>query len=79
MEVPRLEVELGMQLPAYTMVIVMLDLSHISDLCQIYATTHSAGSLNPLNEARDQTHIFMGTSWVFNPLSYTRNSNPGRV
>ena len=30
--------------------------------------------LNPLGEARDRTHILMGTSWVLNPLSQNRNS-----
>ena len=40
-------------------------LHHSSQQCQI---------LNPLSKARDQTHIFMVTSRVLNPLSHNRNS-----
>ena len=61
MEVPRPGVESELQLPAYITVIAMPYLSHVCDLphsswqCQI---------LNPLNEARDRTHILMDTSQV---------------
>ena len=71
MEVPRLGVELELQLLAYATVTVMTDLSHICDLgrslwqCQI---------LNPLSEARDQTLILTDTSRVLNPLSNSGNS-----
>ena len=30
--------------------------------------------LNPLSQARDQTHVLMDTSQVRNPLSHSRNS-----
>ena len=59
MEVPRLGVELELQLLAYATVTVMTDLSHICDLgrslwqCQI---------LNPLSEARDQTLMLTETT-----------------
>ena len=65
----RLELEL--QLQAYTTVTATQDLSCIFDL------SHSLQQhwiLNPLSEARDQTHILMGTSWIFNPLSHKENS-----
>ena len=49
--------------------------------CQIEATsaTYAAAcgnprSFNPLIEARDQTCIFMDTSWILNPLSRNWNS-----
>ena len=67
MEVPRLVVELELQLQAYATAIAILDLSHIFNLhhslwqCQI---------LNPLREARDQTHILRNTmsgSWPAEP------------
>ena len=59
MEVPRPEVKLELQLPAYTTAIATLDPSYIHDL------NHSSRQhqiLNPLNEARGQTSILMGTS-----------------
>ena len=55
MEVPRLQVESELQLPAYTVAIAMPDPSHICDLRRI---------LNPLNKARDRTHILTDTGQV---------------
>ena len=58
MEIPRLGVELELQLLAYTTAIAMPTLSHICDprrslwQCQI---------LNPLSEARNQTCILTDT------------------
>ena len=59
MEVPRLEVPVELQLPAYTTATAVLDLSHVCDL-QHSSQQHQI--LNPLREARDRTRILMGTS-----------------
>ena len=56
MEVPRPDVQLELQLPAYTTATATPDSSCICD------PEHSSGqrrTLNPLSEARDQTHTFM--------------------
>ena len=61
MEVPRLGVESELQLPAYTAATATQDPSHIFDL------RHSSQQhwfLNPLSEARDQTHNFMVPSRI---------------
>ena len=71
MEVPRLGVEEGLQLPAYTTATAVPDLSQDMDLphhswrCQI---------LNPLSKARDRTHVLMDTGQISFPLSHNRNS-----
>ena len=71
MEVPRLRVELELQLPAYTTATVMLDPSCVCDLrytflrCQIF---------NLLSKARDQTGILPDTRRVLNPMSHNGNS-----
>ena len=62
MEVPRLGVELELQLPAYT--IAMPDSSHV---CNLHHSFQQCRILNPLSEAWDQTHILVDTS----QLSYT--------
>jgi len=59
MEVPRLRVKSELKLPAYTTATAMPNPSRICDL------HHS--SQQPLIEARNQTYIFMNTSWVQNP------------
>ena len=51
MEVPRLEVESELQLPAYTTAIAILDLSCTCDLHHI---SQQCWILNPLSKARDQ-------------------------
>ena len=60
MEVPRLGVELKLQLPAYTTATVIQYPSHVCDL------HHSSWQclLNPLSKARDQSCILMVTSEV---------------
>ena len=54
MEVPSLGVK--SQLPTYATATAMQDPNHVYDLPQLKAM--------PLSEARDQTHILMGTSHV---------------
>ena len=71
MEVPRLGVQLELQLLAYTTATAMPDPSHIWDLRH---SLQQRWILNPLSEARDQTHILMDTSPVLNPLSHIRKS-----
>ena len=64
MEVHRLWVELELQLPAYTTATAIQDLSHV---CSLHHSSWQCWILNPLSEARDQTHILMDTSCVLNP------------
>ena len=59
MEVPRLGVELGLQLPAYTTATATSDPSHS---CDLQHSSRQLLMLNPLSEARDPTHIFRDTS-----------------
>ena len=61
MEVPRLGFESELQLPAYTTATAMLDLNHV---CDLHHSSWQYWILNPLSEARDQTHILMNTSQV---------------
>ena len=58
MEVPMLGVKLELQLPPYTTAIATPDLSHICNLCH---SLRQHWILNPLSEARDQTHILTDT------------------
>ena len=71
MEVLRLRGELEVQPLAYTTATAMPDLSHIQDLCH---NLWQCQIVNPLSEARHQTHILMDTSWVVNLLSHNGNS-----
>ena len=61
MEVPRLGVESELQLPAYDTATAMRDPSHVFDL---HHSSWQRRILNPLSEARDQTHILTDASWV---------------
>ena len=61
MEVPGQGVNLELQLQAYTMATALLDLSCI---CDLYCSLQQCWILNPLNKARDQTHILMKTTSV---------------
>ena len=61
MEVPRLEVELELQLLAYTTATARQNLSCV---CNLRHSSWQHQNLNPLSRARDGTHILMDTSWV---------------
>ena len=60
-EIPRLGVQLELLLPAYTTATAMQDLSCI---CNLHHSSWQCWILNPLNEARDRTHILMDTSQI---------------
>ena len=59
--VPRLGVKLELQLPAYTTAIATPDLSNV---CDLHHSSWQCQILNPLSEARGQTHTLMDTSWI---------------
>ena len=61
MEVPRLEVQLELQLLAYTTVTARPDPSHV---CNLLWSSRQHHILNPLSGARDRAHILMDTSQV---------------
>ena len=61
MEVPRLGVKLQLQLLAYVTAIATQDPSCVFNLQH---SSHQRWILNPLNEARDQTHNLMVTSQI---------------
>ena len=75
MDVPRLEVESELQMPAYTIATAMPDPSHICD--PSHCSSWQCWILNPLSEARDQDLIFMDTSWVC--YCQATMGNPGQV
>ena len=59
MEVPRLGVELELQLPAYITATATMDPSWV---CDLHRSSWQPWILNPLSKARDQTRIFVDTS-----------------
>ena len=61
MEVPRLGVESDLHLLAYTIATAMQDPSHV---CNLHHSSEQCHILDPLNKARDRTHILMDTSRV---------------
>ena len=61
MKVPRLGVTVELQLPAYTTTTAMWDPSHI---CELHHSSRQLWALDPVSEARDQTHIFMDTRQI---------------
>ena len=70
MEVPRLGVELELQLLAYTTATATLDPSHV---CDLHHSLQQCWILNSLSGARDQTLILMDTGQILNPLSFSEN------
>ena len=58
MEVPKLGVKSELQLLAYIPATAMLDLSSI---CDLHHSLRQCLILNPLREARDQTHVLVDT------------------
>ena len=61
MEVPRLGVQLELQLPAYTTATAMPDPSLV---CDLRYSSQQLRIPNPLGEARDQTHNLMVPSRI---------------
>ena len=61
MKVPRLGVQLELQLPTYTTATATPDPSLVFDL---YHSSRQRWMLNPLSKARDRTRVLMDTSRV---------------
>ena len=74
MEVPRLGVELELQLLAYTTATAAADLSHI---CDLHHSSQQRQILNPLSEVRDQTSNLMVPSQT--RFCCTTTGTPQRV
>ena len=62
----------GAALPVYTTATATQNPSRI---CNLHHSSWQCWILNPLSEARDQTHNLVDTSWVRNPLSHNQNSS----
>ena len=69
MEVPRLEVEVELQLPAYTTATATPDLSCVYDL---HHSSRQSQTPDPLSQGLN--HVLIDTSRVLNPLSHNGNS-----
>ena len=67
-EVPRLRVQLELQLPAYGTATPMPDLNHICNICH---SLWQCRNLNPLSRVRDQTCFLMDIIQGLNLLSYS--------
>ena len=71
MEVPRLCVQLELWPLACAAAPAMRDLSHI---CDLHHSSQKHQILNPLSKVRDQTHILMDPTQVYQSLSHEGNS-----
>ena len=71
MEVPRLGVELELQLPAYTTATATRNLSHV---CNLHHSSQQHQIPDPRSKARDRTHILMGTK--LDSFLLHHNGNP---
>ena len=69
LEVPRLGVELELQLLIYTTAT-----QDLSCICDLYHGSRQCQILNPLSGAKDQTHILMDTSEICYHLSQNGDS-----
>ena len=74
MEDPRLGVLLEPQLPAYIIATATQDPNHIYNL---HYSSQQCWILNPLGEARDQTHILMDSSQI--PFHWTMTGPPAFI
>ena len=61
MEVPRLGVELELQLLAYATATATQDLRCV---CDVHQSSGQHQILNSLSEARDRSHVLMGTGQI---------------
>ena len=73
MEVPRLGVELQLQLVGYATGTAMLDLSHI---CHLHYSSWQRWMLNPLSKARNYTRNLLVPSWICFRCATTGILNP---
>ena len=66
MEVPRLRVQLELWPPAYATATATRDTAtqDPSHICDLHCSSWQHWILNPLREAKDQTHVLMDSSWV---------------
>ena len=71
MKVPRLGVQLELQLPAYTIATATPDPSHV---CGLHHSSWQCQIFNPLSESRDWTCVLMDTGRGSFPLSHNENS-----
>ena len=68
MEVPRLGVELELQLLAYATAIARPGPSHV---CDLHRSSRQCLIPGPLSKAGDRTHILMDPSWIRFPCANT--------